>query len=196
MSARIILAGTLVLALLTGIAPLNVISSTASSCSMPCCVSVTEGGACATGACHSKVSGHEQKEKPPVKSDNSHSSHCSSMRMAGAPSEDTASSLHSITIETDLSPPQHQLMASRDAPAQRTGIISKAFAKPCPPECCAGTSAFTQVRRSRDASALSQNLRPRPPTVAGHLNRAEIPLPTDDARLRGSNPRAPPLLFS
>ncbi len=194
-SARVILAGALVLALLTGIAPLNALSA-ASSCSMPCCASVGEGGACATGACHSKITGHAQIKQPPVKSNDSHSSHCGSMRMAGASSEDTASSLHSITVETDSSTPQHKHAAYRDALPQTTGVINAAFTKPCPPECCAGASAFAQVRRSRDASALSHNLHPRPPTIAAHLHGTNILLPADDAWLRGSNPRAPPLLFS
>lgn len=195
MSARIILASTLVLALLTGVAPLNALSS-APSCSMPCCASVTEGGACATGACHSKISGHQQPKRPPVKSGDSHSSHCGSMRKAGASSEDAATSLHNITVEADSKTAQHQHPASSDALPQRTGVIKAALTKPCPPECCAGASAFAQLRRSRDASALSHNTRPRPPTIAGHLHRSELLPPTDDAWLRGSNPRAPPLLFS
>lgn len=195
-SARIILAGALVLALLTGIAPLNALSSTATACAMPCCASVSEGGACATGACHSKISGHTQKKRPPVKSGDSHPSHCGSMRKAGASSEDAASPLHSITVEADSPTAQPQHPASGDSLPQRTGVIDGAFTKPCPPECCAGVSAFTQVRRSRDASALSHNTRPRPPTMAAHLRRSDLLPPTDDAWLRGSSPRAPPLLFS
>lgn len=194
-SARIILAGALVLALLTGIAPLNALSF-ASSCSMPCCASVTEGGACATGACHSKISGHAPKEQPREKSGGSHSSHCGSMRKDGAPSADSASLLHTSTVKVDTPLAKHRHPASRDARPQRTGVIKGALTKPCPPECCAGASAFTQVRRSRDASALSHNTRPRPPTIAGHLHRSDLLPPTDDAWLRGSSPRAPPLLFS
>ena len=194
-SARVIMAGALVLALLTAIAPLNVLSS-APACAMPCCASIGEGGACATGACHSRISGHAQNEQPPVKSDDSHSSHCSSMRMVGTPSKETVSSLQASTVEADSSTAQHQYPTSRDGLTQRTGVIYGAFTKPCPPECCAGASAFAQVRRSRDASALSHNLRHRPPTIAGRTHNSDLLLLTDDARLRGSSPRAPPFLFS
>jgi hypothetical protein len=189
------MAGAIALALLAGIAPLNVLSS-APACAMPCCASVGEGGACATGACHSKISGHARNEQPQVKSDDSHSSHCGSMRMAGAPSKVTVSSLHASTVEADSSTARHRHPASGDALSPKTGVVYGAFTKPCPPECCAGASAFAQVRRSRDASALSHSLRPRPPTIDGHLHLTNTLLPTDDARLRGSSPRAPPLLFS
>jgi hypothetical protein len=189
------MAGAIALALLAGIAPLNALSS-AAACAMPCCASVGEGGACATGACHSKISGHARNEQPPVKSEDSHSSHCSSMRRAVAPSKVTISPLHVSTVEADSSAARHRHPASGEALSQKTGVVYGAFTKPCPPECCAGASTFAQVRRSRDVSALSHNLRPRPPTIAGHLHFTNTLLLTDDARLSGSSPRAPPLLFS
>jgi hypothetical protein len=193
-SARIFLAGMLVLALLTGIAPLNVLSS-APDCSMPCCASVASGGACATGACDAKLSGHSNKAKPPVNSGDAHSSHCSSMRTGGASAADGASSDHVDTVEA-RPPAQHGHQTPADAQSQSAGVLSGALAKPCPPDCCASASIFAQGRRSRDTAALAHNSRPRPQTIASRLHRSFILPSIADARLRGSSPRAPPTIFS
>ena len=191
--ARIILAGALTLALLAGIAPLNALSSEP-ACSMPCCASVARGGACATGACHSKLSGHSMKAKPPVQGGDAPSSHCSSMKMeAGAPVADTGSSVQSSAEEAHSSS-QHP--ATQDTGTLGAGVIAGVLTKPCPSDCCAGVSAFEQVRRSRDASALAHSLRPRPPDAAGHLYRSHLLPPTTIAWLRNSSPRGPPLIFS
>jgi hypothetical protein len=190
MSARISLAGTLMLALLTGIAPLNALSS-APDCSMPCCAS----GACATGACDAKLSGHSNKARPPVNRDDAPSPHCSSMRTGGASAADNASSDHVDTVEA-RSPAQHRHQTPADAQSQSAGVLSGALAKPCPPDCCASASIFAQGRRSRDTAALAHDSRPRPPTIASRLHRSFILPSIADARLRGSSPRAPPKVFS
>jgi hypothetical protein len=195
-SARIVLAGTLALALLTGIAPLNALSSAAAACSMPCCASVASGGACATGACDSKLSGHSKQAKPPVERARAASSHCSSMGAGGATALRNASAEDVETVEANL-PAQHEHhQAAADRQPQNAGVLSGSLAQPCPPDCCAGASAFAQTRRSRETAALAYNARPRPPTIVSPLRHLSILPSIADAWRRGSSPRAPPPDFS
>jgi hypothetical protein len=137
------------------------------------------------------------KAKPPVLRDDAPSSHCRSMKKmnAGAPSTDSGSIVQSSAEEAHA-PSRHQHPVARETESQGAGVIAGVLTKPCPSDCCAGVSAFEQVRRSRDSSALTHSLRPRPPDMAGHLYRSHLLPPTTAAWLRHSSPRAPPLIFS
>jgi hypothetical protein len=183
------------LALLTGIAPLNALSSAAAACSMPCCASVASGGACATGACDSKLSGHSKQEQPSVERPRAASSHCGSKGAGDAVALRNASADPVETVEANL-PAHHGHQSAADRQPQNAGVLSGVVAQSCPPDCCAGACAFAQARRSRETAALAYNARPRPPTIVSPLHRLSILPSISDAWLRGLSPRAPPTDFS
>jgi hypothetical protein len=70
--------------------------------------------------------------------------------------------------------------------------LSAVVSKPCPADCGTIANAFTQLRRTGDGGALSQKLRPRPPTVAPHALYSSGIAKSSSVRRRLSPPRAPP----
>lgn len=187
---RRVLAAALALAVLMAFAPLGAAAG-AHACSMPCCAS----GSCSTGACdiparqtaqqtashceHGDESMTEMTEadeltvraEPPVTQDLS--------ELCGADSLTRASS---HTVE----PP---------APLHETSVKSDAFTRPCGTDCCAGVSASSQGRRSRELALLSHASRPRAPALGLTLDRASRPLFLHAQLRRQSGPRAPPTRF-
>jgi hypothetical protein len=85
----------------------------------------------------------------------------------------------------------HRHVSPRDTSTE-PAFTSAALSKPCPPGCGGILNASTQLRRSRDEAALSDKLRPRPPT--GELQTQD---PAGVSKIsfvlrRQYPPRAPP----
>jgi hypothetical protein len=70
--------------------------------------------------------------------------------------------------------------------------LSAVVSKPCPDDCGTISNTFTQRRRTGDGGALSQKLRPRPPTASPRALFSEGLSKSSAARHRLLPPRAPP----
>lgn len=78
-------------------------------------------------------------------------------------------------------------------PRHEPSVETASLGKPCPSDCCgAVTGSSTSLRRPKQAAALTDALRPRPPTVEPHRDAPSGQL-KDASALRWSHPpRAPP----
>jgi hypothetical protein len=182
----------LAVSLLAAIAPFNISSMAAHSCSMPCCA----GGACSTGACGFNFAA-------PVKEAEAES-HCehdsNAMTHAVASESEHESSAMEISDELCGAPnvfesvfKSSDFILPPESLSRTASVTTQAFSEPCSAECGAGTSAFSQFRRSRETAALGQAYRPRPPTL-GFVSENFSHLASLNARWRRqSPPRAPPL---
>lgn len=80
-----------------------------------------------------------------------------------------------------------------NTPAQPSAA-SASVGKPCPSDCCGGaTASFAGLKRPRQAAALTDAFRPRPPTVEPHRHEPSGPLKLTSALRRSHPPRAPPV---
>jgi hypothetical protein len=82
-------------------------------------------------------------------------------------------------------------VSSRDSPAHAMSSLAS-VSQPCPSDCCCQTNSLTRTQRPRDEAAISNKLRPRPPTsgVVRQVSRA-VRKGDSEAR-RQYPPRAPP----
>ncbi len=196
---RKIFAATLALSLLTTFAPFSIYSS-AHTCSMPCCAS----GSCSTGACDVSF------EKPAPKS--VAESHCE--HSAQAMPEMTVADGMTVRVESfinqdltdnkqdlselcgidNLSKPSNPLLHPA-APFHETSIRPQAFSRPCGPECCGGSVAFSQGRRSREHGLTGHQSRPRAPASLLISDQGSHPTFLQAQWRRQSTPRAPPFIF-
>lgn len=216
---RFIVAAALVSALLSGVAPLSLVSSSASAqfCTMSCCIGKP---AHLAGSCGGSFP--DKREAP------GNDSSCGAMDMSAghddgmmemrddadthvtansSPNADSSSN-HSDTRDSQLA--QHsswqlpfaqtassqtassQIPSSQTSSLQSASIASLFMNAPCPPECGAGAGSFAVFRTSRDQAALAHADKPRPPTNAVRFNQSTALLHFSDERRRQSRPRAPP----
>jgi hypothetical protein len=187
--ARIILATTLLLVMLSGIVPFTSLSSS-HECGMACCAGKPSHMA---GSCSTALDDDEQAE-PPAEPSDEHSTHDhQQMHSSDATSQEVASTSHHGTAKHHQA---HRSKSGGKESLQTARIASQAMTTPCSPECAAAASASTQVRRPRNPASLTIATRPRPPTllvVAGHQ---ATPLPKSAERRRLSRPRAPPAFLN
>lgn len=81
----------------------------------------------------------------------------------------------------------------RNTPRQQSSAGVASLGKPCSSDCCgAAAGSLSGVRRPRQAAALTDNLRPRPPTVEAHRRSRYTQLKVASALRRSHPPRAPP----
>jgi hypothetical protein len=79
------------------------------------------------------------------------------------------------------------------APRQQPSAGAAALGKPCPSDCCgAVTGSFTGLRRPRQVAALTDGLRPRPPTVESHGHAPSGQIKVESASRRSRPTRGPP----
>lgn len=209
---RALLAVALSLAVLASAVPPE-IASAGHHCPMPCCQGAGAGrGGCADGSCHVDLSNLAKPAKPakPVKSAKSVESDpvCGAekllsrlkavppVRLAPAASEPSHGHHGHGSVENDevVEQPSQQYESGRHAttPQMRAAAVSK----PCAPGCGAAATSFTQLRRTRDAAALSFKLRPRPPSSKVRACEDERHTYASSAWRRPCRPRGPPLTSS
>jgi hypothetical protein len=183
--ARISVVAVLALVLVAGLIPSGVLSA-AHLCRMACCAGKPSHGA---GACNAILPNAGENETLQAANVDEHSSQHGAMQMSIVTVEVAASSEHCHTAKHDFI----QQPAQRSTTSQPASVAAQAFTTPCSAECAAAALTFAQVRRPREAAALSIAVRPRPPTI---VSRADSPLNlsfSSSARRRQSSPRAPPL---
>lgn len=82
---------------------------------------------------------------------------------------------------------------TQQAPQQQPSAGAASLSKPCPSDCCgAATGSFTSLRRPRQVAALTDCLRPRPPTIESHRFDTSGQVKLASALRRSHPPRAPP----
>ena len=166
---RIIVAGVLVLALLSGMVPFGA-ASAGHLCTMECCAALPPHTA---GSCHMSMSsgGSEPQQES--------NQHCGVPQDKGAVdgivagvmgmtgSDHPSSDLDDVTIDasdhcqTD-SHSEDLNARSRDGSPDSATIATQSFSKPCPPEC--GTGALSSgVRRSTDSVSVARQGHSQPP---------------------------------
>jgi hypothetical protein len=207
--SRLIVAVALVLALLSGIAPLSS-ASAGHLCAMECCAGLPPHAA---GSCHMGLSSpgetkelqHDQAEHCGLAEADTGaikgiSAGVMGMKTSAVPTLD----LDSVTIDASEhcaknSQAEEAGPATTDSPrlpsVNAQSFSAQSFSKPCPPEC--GTGALSSgVRPARQAAALAYNVRPRPPTAAGKFYFSRQNFSIDSAYRKQVRPRGPPLSFS
>lgn len=203
----------LMLALLSGIAPLDALSSR-HFCTMACCAGLPlhEAGSCGSTACHvnlstsklstpTKVSSEatreinsEASEDPPAASHcevNAKEMHHHSARAThNAPADETASNDRLHRKEDPSAQPQ----SIQNTSSQTSRHAMSIFKKPCQPDCGAGAAANpTNSNRNRDPAMLSYANRPRPQSKVPSLFTVYTSANTLRILCRQSRPRAPTL---
>lgn len=183
---RIVLAVMLALALLSGIAPLNALSSSSShECNMSCCLSKSPHAA---GSC-SVAFASDEEAKTPDESDyemTAHRGHAEHISQTIASHEGHKPAKQSSAHHS----------STGKATSQRASVRAQALTKPCAPECAAAAAPLsTQMRRPRDPAAQAFAGKPRPAILnffARHFSNTWSP---SAARHKLLPPRAPPLLL-
>jgi hypothetical protein len=195
--ARILIAATLTVALVSGIAPFGLTASV-HLCTMSCCAGKAPHEA---GSCHANFS----VSKPPSPS-KEQEEHCGTtvpqmaqhgeMNMQDAPSP----------IEEDLSTADYQPHLPADSLAheqspqnnsqQATNINASVLTKPCPSDCGTRIFSYSSQSRPRDSASLSYADKPRPPSSPRLQRTSDNVDKALDALCRRSRPRGPPLSFS
>lgn len=196
--ARILIAATLSVALVSGSATLG-LSSSAQLCTMSCCTGLAphEAGSCAHGSCHVNLPDHKPSP-PPEKQEESCDAHVP-QSVPDGDRHDSVTDNHSTSEhlheQQDISPAQES--PSQKASRQtKTAIAGSVLTKPCPPDCGAGTFSCSSQNRPRDAATVSYADKPRPPSCL-RLSRSSYNFAqTRDALCQRSRPRGPPCLFS
>jgi hypothetical protein len=201
-TARAFLAIALVLAVAASVVPLDIVSA-AHSCSMPCCQGMdgADGGACPFN--------HPGKAKPAAPAQ------AEQMRGAKAATAETHSdgmnmhdmghahasqhAAHNERGEVKVEHPGGQHVSPRNTPQTTNApketsesVTSAVISRPCPSDCGAFLNSSTQLRRTRDAAALSYKLQPRPPDMTGLVQDSATIVNTAAALCRQYPPRAPP----
>lgn len=194
--ARISVAALLALVLLAGLLPSGTLSAS-HLCKMACCAAKPPHEA---GACNAVLPNVEQAGEATQEEANAdeHASHQGEMQMADESLETAAathvSSGHCHTANhpsAQRKAPRHAA-TQKESGAQKDLRVAQAFTRPCSEECAAAACAFMQVRRPREAAALSISLNPRPPTLISRASLTNSLLPSSAARRLQSRPRAPP----
>jgi hypothetical protein len=208
----------LAFAFLAGFAPLGSTSSV-HLCTMECCAFKPphEAGSCIHGACEAVLpapqpsppqpheelcEAHNQQttqhgEAHAHRDAHTHGDahpHDEAMQMpvdAAPLAENSSTPTHAHEHSADSS---SKTSTSESAPPDATEM--RAFAKPCPPECGAGTCGSSTQSRPRDDAALAHADKPRPPSTPHLFHASDNPTATLDALCRRSRPRGPPAFFS
>ncbi|HEX8772558.1 MAG TPA: hypothetical protein VF735_03065 [Pyrinomonadaceae bacterium] len=185
-AARLVLAAMLAFALLAGIVPVGALSSDHQTCQMSCCAGKPAHDA---GSCSTAFADEPQAESPaePINEAHAHKggTHGASAEIVEA-AQGCGTTAQPSTDEAGSS--------SRDQSSPARSITAHALTTPCSPECAAASlSAFGQVRRPRNTSALATRHSPRPTTHAAPAEQVAKLQVLSVVTGRQSGPRAPPL---
>jgi hypothetical protein len=182
---RTILAVVLALALLSGIVPLNALSSSSHECNMSCCLGKTSHAA---GSCDVAFASDEKATTPsePDHEQRAHRGHAGHSSQTNAPHN---------RHHTAKQPSAHHSSTDRATP-QSLSVRAQALARPCAPECAAAaTSASTQTRRQRDPATQTADRKPRPQILTFRAKDFSSKWSASAGSNRLLPPRAPPLLL-
>jgi hypothetical protein len=195
---RIVLAVMLTLALFSGVAPLDALSSSGQMCTMSCCAGQPPHPAHsgAGGACHVNLLVHKRAPKSEPEAHcggvEAARTHHGGMTMQEPRAGSDSSSLHAHG-EANHFPAQRQPSRS---PSSAPSVATIALTKPCKSDCGTGTASSTNRNNSRERAVVSYACKPRPPTDSVLLRVSDNPATTLSVLCRESRPRAPPLSFS
>lgn len=200
--ARILIAATLVAALVSGTVPFGLTSS-GHLCTMECCAGKPphEAGSCMHGSCEVNFSVFKSPVPPKEQEE-----HCGAskpkateharMHTQDSPApnkEDSSVADHRHDLQVDSS---EQERARKSNSQQTTSVAASMLTKPCPPDCGAGTLNYSSPSRPREAAALSYANKPRPPSSILIRSSSDNIFKTLEALYRRSPPRGPPASFS
>jgi hypothetical protein len=187
----------LLLAILWGDIPSSAVA-TGPRCTLACCAGRAPhaAGSCMNGSCHAGLMAHRKAtdihHEPPAQQ---------SERFCGFPRSTARASLFSLLVAAvdhgsgvDSEYPRGSRAAGK-AP-DRAKISALALAKPCQPDCGAGTFSSTNQRRPRQTAALSFANRALQPSSLRLLAAANTHSHARDILRWQANPRAPPVLLS
>jgi hypothetical protein len=178
------LAVVLALALLSGIVPLNALSSSSHECNMNCCLGKSSHAA---GSCE-VVFASDEKAATPDESDHEQRSH----RDAGYSSQKDASHDRHHAAKQ---PSAHHSSTDRATP-QSVSVRAPVLTRPCAQECAtAATSASTQTRRQRDPAAQTIAGKSRPQILTFRARDFSSKWSSSAGSHRLLPPRAPPILL-
>ena len=200
--ARILIAATLTIALVSGSAPFGLTSS-GHLCMMSCCAGKAphEAGSCMHGSCHvdflaAKTASHPTEQEEHCGATKPRMAQHGEMHMPDAPApavQDLSAAVHRHHQPPDsLAQEQSPQNSSQPAPTIAVSMLTK----PCPPDCGAGICSNSSQSRSRGSAALSHAGRPRPPSSLCLRQASYNPAKELDMLCRRSRPRGPPLSFS
>jgi hypothetical protein len=194
--ARPILAAALLLCVVSGALPAEAVLNPHGL--MPCC----RGMKGSAGECHGdSCPMHFGARKEPVKVAQ-HDPVCGAERLLQAvartpvapPQDHLEQSYSHEDTQAEVEHDHGESVSRRNTPRQQqpsAGVAS--LGKPCPSECCgAAASSLSGLRRPKQAAALTDNLRPRPPTVEAHRRSRSAQIKVASAQRRSHPPRAPP----
>lgn len=203
---RIVLAVVLVIALLSGIAPFKS-AAARNLCTMACCAGLAPH---ASGSCHMEMAG-------PGKLSDAIAPEPEPETLCGLPEAERGGAgpiatrvkpvlkLDAVTVDAsdhcqvnsqteDIGAPSGDSSGPSDESDQTaTSVAANSFAKPCPPGCGSG-SPVSRTRRSSDAAALAQDLRPRSTYLKKYFYQ-RLDVLNLSARLEQLHPRGPPVSF-
>lgn len=194
-SFRHIFAALLTLAILSSAVPFAVLSA-AHSCSMPCCAG--SDGSCATGACKDALFKKPKKseEEKLCGVEDAHQAHGATKNSAPAhPIQPSTSSDHCGAEEKNTSQAHRPEASSGEEQTGQNNLVSAlVLSSPCSNNCCAGASASTQSRRSRDSALFFAVDRALPPAFISLSQYSKNLPPVASAHLKRLRARAPPSL--
>ena len=201
--ARILIAATLVAALVSAAVPFGLTSS-GHLCTMECCAGKAphEAGSCMHGSC--EVNFSASKPPPPPKEQEEHcgthkpeaATQHGGMHTQEAPvptEEDSAATAHQHAQQTGSS---GQEQARKGGSQHTTSVAASMLTKPCPPDCGAGTLSYSNQSRPRESAALSYANKPRPPSSVLIRRGSGDISKTLEALFRRTPTRGPPASFS
>jgi hypothetical protein len=196
--AKVIFGALLLLAILRGNIP-SLAVATGPMCTLACCAGRAPhaAGSCMNGLCHAGLMAHRRAthihhELPTQQAE----------QFCGLPRPTARASVLSLPVAATVgsssgvdSEHSRGCRASRKA-ADRAIISASALAKPCQPECGAGTFGSTNQRRPRQTAALSFANRAQRPSSVRLVAAANTHARARDILRWQANPRAPPVLLS
>lgn len=196
-SLRAVFAALLTLAILSSAVPFIVLSA-AHSCSMPCCAG-SDGG-CTTGACKDALFKRPKKseEEKLCGVEDAHQAHGAKRDSAFLHTvKASTNSDHCGSEENDTSQARRPVASSGADETNKTDLVSAlSLSSPCSNNCCAGASASTQSRRSRDSALLFAVDRALPPVFISLSQYSKNLPPVSSAHLKRLRARAPPTLLT
>lgn len=196
--ARLFAAAALLLCVLSGALPAEAVFNPGGP--MACCRGLKgmgKKGGNSCPLCHSKVK--LRKPSKPVQSE-----HACDSDLALQKKDEAAPSSHALLLKAgldvnvraelesdrgdDVSPTDATPSTSRQA-----AVGDASIAKPCPSDCC-GTAAgsLNGPPRPRHEAALTDGIRPRPPTAESHIYVSQGLIKSTSLLRRSCPPRAPP----
>ena len=194
---RLIVAGVLVLALLSGMVPFGA-ASAGHLCTMECCAALAPHTA---GSCHMNMSSEgrepqqESNQHCGLPQDNGAADGIVAGVMGMTGSDHSSSDLDDVTIDasdhckTDSHSEDLNTPSANDSP-ESASVATQSFSKPCPPECGTGTLS-SGVRRSTEELSVARQGHSQPPS-GRKCQRSEHSFLIISTYCKQLRPRGPP----